>query len=136
MVLSDFSAHDSSSLFVTADANQGFPVLVKNITSPASEHKVTTFQNGDYKYKNCCTAYSPLTSAALIITRSGTVKLANCSTGNRTWTTAKIGAEQLDVADMQWRFCSLGFSRDGYRALALDRRGKLFVTDFTTEETT
>jgi hypothetical protein len=117
-----------------SDAANAFPVLVKNITSPASEHQMTTLKGEEYKYKNCCAAYSPLTNAALMITRSGTVKLANCSTGKRTWQTAKIGSEQLDVGDKHWRFCSLGFSKDGYRALALDRRGKMLVTDFTTGE--
>jgi len=70
----------------------------------------------------------------LVITRSGTVKLINCSTtGNKPWTVHEAGLESLHVGGRQWRVCSLQFSKDGYRALAFDRKGKLLIIDFTME---
>jgi len=118
-------------LLVIADAENAYPVVVNNITLPEEQHEPYTLSGKDtYKYKNCCVAYSPLFNAALIITRSGTAKLANCSTGFKTWTVAEL-PERLDAADKHWQACSVGFSRDGRRALALDHRGKILMADFT-----
>ena len=125
------SSCDSSSLLIVADAINGHPIILKNITSQSKDHEIVRLNEKDYKYKNRCAAYSPLFHAALVITRSGTVKLANCSPGVKTWTVVEVG-ERMDVATKQWQCCSLAFSRDGYRALALDRKGRLLVTDFIT----
>ena len=127
--VTNFSSFDSSSLLIVADAENASPVLVKNIASP-NQH-IVTFSGKEYKYKNCCAAYSPLNNAALLITRFGKLKLANLSAGSKIWTVFEL-EEQLDSSERHWwRFCSLEFSRDGRRALALDTRGKLLVMDFT-----
>jgi hypothetical protein len=128
----DVSAPNASALLVISDADGAYPVIVNNITSPENTHEVITLTGKDtYKYKNCCAVYAPGFHAALIITRSGTVKIINCSTSNfKSWTFAELG-ESLNVSDKQWLKCSLGFSRDGSRAIALDWRGKLLMADFT-----
>lgn len=83
-----------------------------------------------YKDTNCRVAYSPISSAALLVTRTGTVKLVNCAMKGRKWTVVDLSKEKMD--DMKpWRYCSLGFSKDGYRGLALDRRAKLLVVEFS-----
>lgn len=123
------SSWDSTALLILADASNAYPVIVKNITSSSGQHQITTLSEKEYKYKNCCAAYSPLADSAVIITRSGTIKLVNCSTGLKNWTVLEVG-EQLDISGRQWRHCSVGFSRDGYRALILDRKGKLFLLEF------
>ena len=120
-----------TSLLVVSDAEGAYPVIVNNIISPEELHDPIPLVGKDtYKFKNCCAAYSPSFNAALIITRAGTVKLVNCGTGNKTWHVAELG-ERLDVGDKSWQYCALGFSRDGNRALALDRRGKIMMADFT-----
>jgi len=53
---------------------------------------------------------------------TGLKLLVNCGTGNKTWRVAELG-ERLDVGDKSWQYCALGLSRDGNRALALDRGG-------------
>jgi hypothetical protein len=124
------SSLTSESLLVISDADSAYPVIVDHIASPTVQHKIRTLVGKDtYKYKNCYAAYSPLAHAALIITRSGTVKLINCSTGTKTWEIAEIG-EFMDVGDGPGSSCSLGFSKCGTRALALDRKGKVLVADF------
>jgi hypothetical protein len=123
------SSWDSTALLILADALDAYPVIVSNITSSSEQHQITTLTEKEYKYKNCCAAYSPLADSAVIITRSGTIKLVNCSTGLKHWTVLEVG-EQLDISGRQWRCCSVEFSRDGYRALVLDRKGKLFMLEF------
>jgi hypothetical protein len=122
---------------VLSDAFEAYPLIVKEITSLPAKTQTFTLFEPEYKYKNCCGAYSPVSKSALVITRSGTLKLINCSTsGTKRWTVLEAGLESLDVAERQWMVCSLQFSRDGYRALALDRKGKLFIVDFTAEMAT
>jgi hypothetical protein len=133
--LSNFpSSGDTTALLVLSDAAEAYPVIVKEFTSlPANLQTFPLFEQ-EYKYKNCCGAYSPVSNTALIITRSGTLKMINCSTsGTKSWTVLEAGLESLDVGERQWMVCSLQFSRDGYRALALDRKGKLIIIDFTAE---
>lgn len=125
--VTDRSCCDSTGLLIIADASDAYPVIVKNITSPSDQHQSITFSEKEYKYKNRCAAYSPLSNSAMIITRSGTVKLANCSLGLKSWTVVEVG-ERMVVSG---RCCSLGFSTDGSRVLALDRRGKLLVLEFS-----
>jgi hypothetical protein len=125
------SSHDSTSLVVIAYAEKAYPVIVRNITSYEKENKVE-FLGEAYKDTNCCIAYSPISSAALMITRTGTLKLANYAGGTPRWTVIEMGKEKLD--DKQpWRYCSVAFSKDGFRGLAVDRRGKVLVIDFTAE---
>ena len=121
--LTNCSSRDSTSLLVLADALNAYPVIVKNIASPLEQQIVLS--DKEYKYKNWCGAYSPIADSALIVTRSGTVKLANCSPGLRSWGAVEIG-KRLSVS----RGCSVGFSSDGYRAVALDRKGKLLLLEF------
>jgi hypothetical protein len=117
-------------LLVISDATHGYPVLVKNITSPASDHETTALSAKEYKFKNCLAAFSPVAYAAVVITRSGTAKLINC--GSADWKVVELGKESL-VLGKRWSYCGVGFSTSGYRALALDRRGKLLVVDFESE---
>jgi hypothetical protein len=121
---------------------------VSNITSLDKENEVDflsaayneaynenefDFLSEAYKDTNCCVAYSPISSAALMITRTGTLKLANCASGDRRWSVIKMGKEKLD--DKQpWRYSSLAFSKDGFRGLALDRTGKVLAIDFKVEQ--
>src|SRR5271170_1263434 len=131
LTVSNDSSPACTSLLVVSDAEGAYPVIVNNITSPEELQDPILLEGKDtYKFKNCCAAYSPSFNAALIITRAGTVKLVNCGTGNKTWHVAELG-ERLDVGDQSWQFCALGFSRDGNRALALDRRGKIMMADFS-----
>jgi hypothetical protein len=118
-------------LLIISDANHGYPVLVKNFTSPSSEHETTALSSKEYKFKNCLAAFSPVTSAAVVITRSGTAKLINC--GSADWKVVELGKESLDLGK-RWSYCGLEFSTSGYRALALDRWGKLFVFNFESEQ--
>ena len=37
----------------------------------------------------------------------------------------------IDVGDKFWQHCGLGFSRDGSRAIAVDRRGKMVMADIS-----
>jgi hypothetical protein len=130
-ITANFSSHDSSSLVVIAYAEKAYPVIVSNITSLEKEKKVD-FLSEAYKDTNCCVTYSPISSSALMITRTGTLKLANCAGGNPRWSVIEMGKEKLD--DKQpWRYSSLAFSKDGFRGLALDRRGKVLVVDFKAE---
>jgi len=66
---------------------------------------------------------------ALLVTRSGSVKIAEC-TANRpgNGAIATLTNERLDD-DMVWRYCGLAFSEDGMRGFATDRR-KLLIFDF------
>ena len=57
-----------------------------------------------------------------MLTRTGSLKLANLATG----TSTPLGSEKLDDP-MPWRFSSIGFANHGSVGLALDQRGKLFV---------
>jgi len=131
-LLTHSSSADSTSLLVISDADQAYPVIVKNITSSEEKHVLTPLVGKDnaYKFKNCCAAYAPSFSAALIITRAGTVKLINCSTEYKSWEIAELG-EGIDVGDKFWQYCGLGFSRDGSRAIAVDRRGKMIMADIS-----
>ena len=129
------SSSDSTALFVVADAIGGCPIVIKNVTSHNSEHQIVTFTDKEYKMKNCAAAYSPIDCAALMITRSGTLKLVNLRPAPRFWHVLQMGSEQLDVSERQWRFCSLRMSMDGHRGLALDKRGNLLVTDFFIADT-
>ena len=64
-----------------------------------------------------------------MINRDGHLKLVSGLAGG--WSIERVNKEQkLDVSDTKWRVCSLVFSSDGHRALALDSTGKLLVTDF------
>jgi hypothetical protein len=99
-------------------------MIVNNIAS--EEHQALELTGKDYKYHNRCVAYSPLFHYALIITRYGTVKMINCSAVANAW----MVGEKMAVSGSDWRFCSLTFSRDGYRAVALDRKGKMVVIEF------
>jgi hypothetical protein len=128
----DNSSPQSTSLLVISDAWSGYPVMVKNINCPERMHEQTELvgKDGAYKYKNCCVAFAPSVNAALIITRAGTAKLMNCSTGKKEWEVAEMG-ERLDVGEKYWQYCALGFSIDGSRALALDRRGKMLMADLS-----
>jgi hypothetical protein len=99
-------------------------MIVNNIAS--EEHQPLELGGKDYKYHNRCVAYSPLSHIALIITRKGTVKMINCSAVTKAW----MVGEKMEVSGPNWRFCSLNFSRDGYRAVALDRKGKMVVIEF------
>jgi WD40 repeat protein len=125
----DRSSSHSSSLLIVSYAKKAYPVLVGNIVFPGKELKILPMGEV-YKDTNCRVAYSPISSAALIITRTGTVKLVNCATKSSGWTVVDLSKEKMD--DMKpWRYCSLAFSRDGYRGLALDRRGKLLIVEFS-----
>lgn len=115
---------------MVADAVGGYPVIVRDISSPTDDTaKVVNLSNKDYKYKNCAAIWLPLFNAALLITRSGTAKVANCSPQQNSWTVHELNAS-LHFADYEWRYSSLGVSKDGYRAFALDRRGKLLIVEF------
>jgi len=118
---------------VIADARNGYPVVVKDITQPESDHRVREFKSSVYKFKNRFVAYSPIANAALMITRQGTVKLANFAEGKSQWTVVEVGDEQLEFDIRQWRSCSLGFFSDGTRGIAMDARGKLIIVDFSVE---
>ena len=125
------SSPTCTSLLVVSDAEGAYPVIVNNIIYPEEHHDPIPLEGKDtYKFKNCCATYSPSFNAALIVTRAGTVKLVNCGTGNKSWHVAELG-ERLDVGDRQWQYCAIGFSKDGNRALALDRRGKIMMADFS-----
>ena len=89
------SSHDSTSLVVIAYAEKRYPVIVRNIISYEKENKVEFLGEG-YKDTNCCIAYSPISSAALMITRTGTLKLANYDGGTPRWTVIEIEKEKLD----------------------------------------
>src|SRR5436190_14956170 len=129
VLVTNTSSFDSSSLLIIADAENASPVIVKNIAEPKAH--IVTLNEKEYKYKNCCAAYSPLNHAALLITRFGTLKLVNLNAGPKRWTVIDL-EEELDSSGRHWwQFCSLQFSRDGRRALALDRKGKLLIIDFT-----
>jgi len=123
------SSLDSKALLILADAPNGFPVIIKNITSPSNEHQEVSLNAKEYKYRNCCAAYSPLSHFALIITRAGTIKMINCDTGPKAWTVVNVG-ETVNVSGTYWQVCSLVFSRDGDRAVAFDCKGKVVVMDF------
>ena len=123
--MSKCSSLVSSSVLILADAENAYPQIIKNITTPNA--RIITFCDEDYKYQNCCAAFSPLSDTALITTRSGKVKLANFSDGFRSWMVGEVPVE-VDHSERQWwRFCSLGFSTDGYRAFALNLKGRLLV---------
>ena len=114
-----------------SDADEAYPVIVQNITSTVESQEAFVLSGKDtYKFKNSCTAFSPTFNGALVVTRAGTVKMINCRTGVKTWHVAEV-VESLDVSDKSWQFSSVEFSRDGRRAIALDRRGKLIMVDFT-----
>jgi WD40 repeat protein len=123
------SSSHSSSLLVVSYAKKAYPMLVGNMTLPGKELKIIPMGEV-YKDTNCRVAYSPISSAALVITRTGTVKLVNCATNTSVWNVLDLSKEKMD--DMKpWRYCNLAFSKDGYRGLALDRRGKLLIVEFS-----
>lgn len=126
--MSNYSSYVSSSILILADAKKAYPRIIKNITS--SNVRPVTFSDKTYKFQNCCAAFSPLDDVALIITRSGTVKLANFREGFNGWTIGELSVELDSSEEQWWRFCSLGFSKDGYRAFALDLKGTLLIIDF------
>ena len=117
---------------MVADAIGGYPVVVTSITSPMDQtHEVVYLSSKDYKYKNCATIWLPLFNAALVFTRSGTAKVINCKPQQNSWTVDELKGS-LHFSDNEWRYSSLGVSSDGYRALALDRRGKLLIVEFVS----
>ena len=99
---------------------------MRNVTSPDLEPQTIHLSKDIYKDKNCLAANSPVSNVALIIERSGLVKLVNCSTGQNTWKVHDLGR----LENRGWQFWALGFSSDGCRALALDRKGKLLIAEF------
>jgi hypothetical protein len=130
LILSNGSSADCSSLLVISDADHGYHVLVKNISSPLSDHDTTALSSQEYKYKNCLAAFSLVAYAAVVITRSVTAKLVNC--GSAGWNVVELSKESLNLGN-RWSYYGVEFSTSGYRALALDRRGKFFVFNFESE---
>jgi len=131
------SSSTSKSLLVVAYANGIYPIILKNVTLRKREIEVVSLANDrtdydDYTDRNCCAAYSPLANVALIISSTGTVKVANCTLGSRKWNVDKMLNEKLDGAQ-PWLDCSLAISNDGLLGLALDRRGKLVIVKFTMQ---
>lgn len=117
------SSPDASALLVVADAANAYPTLVRHVTSSTAKKETTHLKNQKYKFKNRGVVYSPILSAAIIVTRFGRVKLINCGKEQR-WTAMELGRLKKNDA---W---ALGFSNDGYHALALDCKGTLLVTEF------
>jgi hypothetical protein len=128
--VSNISLHDSSSLVVIADADKSYPLIVKNIIQSERSHVINSLsgKDGTYKYKNCRIACNPCFDAALIVTRSGSVKLINCKVEDRTWEVKEM-SEQVDVSKGHWMDSSAGFSRDGSRGIILDWRGRMMFID-------
>ena len=119
------SSPDSSSLLVVAIAEGSYPVLLKNVMKQDS--LVDTVLGKTYKDNVCRAAYLLSFNVAVMVTRSGTVKIANFGTGQ----IHQVGdkTKKLDHKG-PWSSCSLGFCDVGMFALALDRRGKLLVIKF------
>lgn len=104
---------------------------MKNIIIPSETYEVIHLDGKDFESTNCSAAYSPSWTAALVLNRSGTLKQLSYSA--KKWTIEPVNKNNnLDVSGERWQFCSLGFSRDGHRALALDFTGKLLVMDFVS----
>jgi len=122
------SSFDGTALLVLADANNGYPVLIKDIF-----HGQQPVMFNEYKFKNRFGVYSPISNTALIITRKGTVKLLNLAEGRRLWHMKELSDEQLELNPRRERDCSLGFSSDGTRAIAMDSKGQLIIIDFSIE---
>jgi hypothetical protein len=125
--LSNSSLRDSSSLLAIADADNAFPVIVHKITRSEREHTVSS-TNSAYKFKNCRVACSPCFDVALMITRSGSVKVINCNMEERSWYVKEM-SEQVDMSKGHWRECSVAFSQDGTRGIVLDWRGRMMFID-------
>jgi len=131
-VYADYSTHDSTSLFIVADAIHGYPVIVRNIIVQSDKYDVIHLDDKKFERTIRCGAFCPVNdwSVALIVNRSGQLKLV--SPGATGWSVEPINKQpKVDVQEMRWRVCSLVFSRDGHRAVALDLTGKLLVTDFS-----
>jgi hypothetical protein len=131
MSLPDFpsntSLRNSSSLLVIADADKAFPVIVHKITRSERQHNVSSTDSA-YKFKNCRVACSPCFDVALMITRSGSVKVINCNTEEKSWHVKEL-SEQVDVSKGHWTECSVAFSQDGTRGIVLDWRGRMMFID-------
>ena len=123
-------ATDTSSptLSLLSIAPKPYPVIVKHVTwrdpGPSDRCELPT----EFKYNICCAKFSPVSSAALLITRSGSIKLGNCAAGANKASIAAITNERVDEKQL-WRYCSLAISDDGNRGFATDRR-KYLVFEF------
>ena len=117
-------------LFVVADdRREAWPIVIKNVTSPGERFDVDYLTG--FGSKNFCAAYSPISNVGITIS-NGAVALANCRHGEKVDHVDRT--HKFDTSNKQWRNYSLAFSDDGYRALALDKRGKLLVIYFTSSE--
>jgi hypothetical protein len=126
-IITNFSSSGLWLLVVADDRKDAWPIVVKNITSPGERFDVHPLMG--FGSKNFCAAYSPISNIGITIS-NGTVALANCSHGEKVDHIDKT--HKFDTSNKQWRNYSL--ADDDYRALALDKRGKLLIIYFTSSE--
>jgi|SRR5271167_1862131 len=119
------SARDSASLVAIASAKKACPLRLQNATSREKPEPISLGE----AYKDiCCVAYSPVHNAALMLSRSGRLNIATFATGKL----IPLSDKRLDTVN--WRQCSLGFSKNGLLGLALDRSGKLLGVKITASQ--
>lgn len=70
----------------------------------------------------------PFYNAALMISRTGSVKVANFAAQE----IYDLDAKKMDDY-CPWRFCSVGFSENGSLGLVLDRKANLLAVRFTPQ---
>ena len=124
------SLRDSKSLLVVADADKAYPLIVKNIVQSERSHVISSLsgKDGAYKYKNIRVACNPSFDVAIVVTRSGTVKLINCNLEDKSWQVKEM-SEEIDVSKGRWMECSVGFSVDGTRGIVLDWKGRMMFIE-------
>ena len=81
----------------------------------------------EYKDNICRIALVPFYNAALMISRTGSVKVANFSTQE----IFDLNAKKMDDYEPWW-LCSVGFSENGSLGLVLDRKANLLAIRFAS----
>jgi len=124
------SFRDSKSLVVVADADKAYPLIVKDIVQSERSHVISSLsgKDGAYKYKNSRVVCNPCFDVAIVVTRSGTVKIINCNLDDKTWQVKEM-SEAVDVSKGHWMECSVGFSQDGTRGIVLDWKGRMMFIE-------
>src|SRR5579859_6424658 len=96
------------------------------IISPYYKH------NKKDEHRICLAAISPAFFGALLLYRDGTLKFANWSRGKEYHSVEEIAeGERLEEETKKIRgTSSIAFTKDGRRALAVDREGKVLAMRF------
>ena len=130
MTFSKRSLGDSHSLYIVSKDKAAHPTVITKITTPGQKPRDLIGDKHDgEELRVACHPKAKDVLAAAVITRAGEFIVRYLTpSANDIWRVRRH-YEPLDLKlDQKSGFCSVGFSEE--RALALDRRGHLLVTDF------